>query len=103
MLHTFGNREKFINSVISFLRTHDFDGLDLFFLYPGLRNSPMHDRWNFLFLIEVSPVWKLQNSEMVLLLTIFGFMAEWEHKGQERRNRMLFSCHHAGAIGPTCC
>ncbi|VTJ89368.1 Hypothetical predicted protein [Marmota monax] len=52
MLHTFGNREKFINSTISLLRTHNFDGLDLFFLYPGLRNSPTHDRWKFLFLIE---------------------------------------------------
>uniref|UniRef100_A0A8C5ZD59 Oviduct-specific glycoprotein n=1 Tax=Marmota marmota marmota TaxID=9994 RepID=A0A8C5ZD59_MARMA len=40
MLHTFDNREKFINSAISLLRTHNFDGLDLFFLYPGLRNSP---------------------------------------------------------------
>ncbi|XP_009427789.1 oviduct-specific glycoprotein isoform X4 [Pan troglodytes] len=52
MLSTFANREKFIASVISLLRTHDFDGLDLFFLYPGLRGSPMHDRWTFLFLIE---------------------------------------------------
>uniref|UniRef100_A0A8C5ZHM9 Oviduct-specific glycoprotein n=1 Tax=Marmota marmota marmota TaxID=9994 RepID=A0A8C5ZHM9_MARMA len=52
MLHTFDNREKFINSAISLLRTHNFDGLDLFFLYPGLRNSPTHDRWKFLFLIE---------------------------------------------------
>ncbi|XP_004641792.1 oviduct-specific glycoprotein [Octodon degus] len=52
MLSTFANREKFIASVISFLRRHNFDGLDLFFLYPGLRGSPMHDRWKFLFLIE---------------------------------------------------
>ncbi|GAB1287968.1 Oviduct-specific glycoprotein [Apodemus speciosus] len=52
MLSTLANREKFIDSVISFLRIHGFDGLDLFFLYPGLRGSPPHDRWNFLFLIE---------------------------------------------------
>ncbi|XP_008570133.1 PREDICTED: oviduct-specific glycoprotein-like [Galeopterus variegatus] len=52
MLSTFANREKFINSVISFLRRQDFDGLDLFFLYPGLRGSPMRDRWTFVFLIE---------------------------------------------------
>uniref|UniRef100_A0A8C2UZ29 Oviduct-specific glycoprotein n=1 Tax=Chinchilla lanigera TaxID=34839 RepID=A0A8C2UZ29_CHILA len=52
MLSTFANREKFIDSVISLLRTHNFDGLDLFFLYPGLRGSPTHDRWTFLFLIE---------------------------------------------------
>ncbi|XP_012880058.1 PREDICTED: oviduct-specific glycoprotein [Dipodomys ordii] len=52
MLSTPANRGKFIASVISLLRTHDFDGLDLFFLYPGLRGSPMHDRWTFLSLIE---------------------------------------------------
>ncbi|XP_036047472.1 oviduct-specific glycoprotein [Onychomys torridus] len=52
MLSTLASREEFIDSVVFFLRTHGFDGLDLFFLYPGLRGSPMHDRWNFLFLIE---------------------------------------------------
>ncbi|KAL6081440.1 hypothetical protein STEG23_030012 [Scotinomys teguina] len=52
MLSTLAGREEFVDSVIVFLRTHGFDGLDLFFLYPGLRGSPMHDRWNFLFLIE---------------------------------------------------
>ncbi|KAM6217122.1 oviduct-specific glycoprotein [Rhynchocyon petersi] len=52
MLSTPTSREKFIDSVISLLRTHDFDGLDLFFLYPGIRGSPRHDRWNFLFLLE---------------------------------------------------
>ncbi|XP_017830507.4 oviduct-specific glycoprotein [Callithrix jacchus] len=52
MLSTFATRGKFIASVISLLRTYDFDGLDLFFLYPGLRGSPRHDRWTFLFLIK---------------------------------------------------
>ncbi|XP_048208099.1 oviduct-specific glycoprotein [Perognathus longimembris pacificus] len=52
MLSTSANRSKFIASVISLLRTHGFDGLDLFFLYPGLRGSPISDRWTFLFLIE---------------------------------------------------
>ncbi|XP_030741986.2 oviduct-specific glycoprotein [Echinops telfairi] len=52
MLSTATRRGKFIESVISLLRTYNFDGLDLFFLYPGLRGSPLHDRWNFLFLIE---------------------------------------------------
>ncbi|XP_038167467.1 oviduct-specific glycoprotein [Arvicola amphibius] len=52
MLSTITSREEFIDSVISFLRTHGFDGLDLFFLYPGLRGSPVNDRWNFLFLVE---------------------------------------------------
>ncbi|XP_066897813.1 oviduct-specific glycoprotein isoform X4 [Kogia breviceps] len=52
MLSTFANREKFVNSVIALLRTHGFDGLDLFFLYPGLRGSPRRDRWTFVFLLE---------------------------------------------------
>ncbi|XP_041504605.1 oviduct-specific glycoprotein-like [Microtus oregoni] len=52
MLSTIASREEFIDSVIFFLRTHGFDGLDLFFLYPGLRGSPANDRWNFLFLVE---------------------------------------------------
>ncbi|TEA23809.1 hypothetical protein DBR06_SOUSAS15110051, partial [Sousa chinensis] len=52
MLSTFANRQKFVTSVIALLRTHGFDGLDLFFLYPGLRGSPRHDRWTFVFLLE---------------------------------------------------
>uniref|UniRef100_A0A673VT03 Oviduct-specific glycoprotein n=1 Tax=Suricata suricatta TaxID=37032 RepID=A0A673VT03_SURSU len=52
MLSTSANREKFIDSAISLLRTHNFDGLDLFFLYPGLRGSPKNDRRTFLLLIE---------------------------------------------------
>ncbi|XP_055442849.1 LOW QUALITY PROTEIN: oviduct-specific glycoprotein-like [Bubalus kerabau] len=52
MLSIFSNRERFVNSVIPLLRTHGFDGLDLFFLYPGLRGSPMRDRWTFLSLLE---------------------------------------------------
>lgn len=58
MLATIASREEFIDSVISFLRTHGFDGLDLFFLYPGLRGSPVNDRWKFLFLVEVRPIRK---------------------------------------------
>lgn len=42
------NRETFINSVISLLRTHNFNVLDVCFLYPGLRGRPMHDRGTFL-------------------------------------------------------
>ncbi|XP_004401389.1 PREDICTED: oviduct-specific glycoprotein [Odobenus rosmarus divergens] len=52
MLSTLSNRERFIGSVVSLLRRHKFDGLDLFFLYPGLRGSPKSDRWTFLLLIE---------------------------------------------------
>lgn len=67
MLSTSATREKFISSAISLLRTHHFDGLDLCFLYPGLRGSPTHDRWNFLFLIQVRPGWQLPNLETILL------------------------------------
>lgn len=66
MLSASTTQEKVIDSVISLLRTHDFDGLDLF-LYPGLRGSPKHDWWALL-LIEVRPVWQLQTPEMILLL-----------------------------------
>ncbi|XP_072622544.1 oviduct-specific glycoprotein isoform X1 [Vulpes vulpes] len=52
MLSTLSNRKKFIHSVILLLRTYNFDGLDLFFLYPGLRGSPMSDRRTFLLLIK---------------------------------------------------
>ena len=62
MLSTFSNRERFVSSVIPLLRTHGFDGLDLFFLYPGLRGSPTRDRWTFLSLLEVSPALLLLSS-----------------------------------------
>ncbi|XP_003585862.1 oviduct-specific glycoprotein-like isoform X2 [Bos taurus] len=52
MLSMFSNRERFVSSVIALLRTHGFDGLDLFFLYPGLRGSPARDRWTFVSLLE---------------------------------------------------
>lgn len=101
MLSSFASREKFINSVISLLRTHNFDGLDLFFLYPGLRGSPAHDRWTFLFLVEVRPGWKFRNAEMVLLCVVSGLMAGEEHKagaGQERGKTVFFCCRHLQAL-----
>lgn len=93
MLSSFNNRETFITSVISLLRKHNFDGLDLFFLYPGLRGSPSHDRWTFLFLIEVRPFWKLLDAEMILLSAVSGLTAgQGGVQGQERSNKMFFHC-----------
>jgi len=66
MLSTFSNRERFVSSVIPLLRTHGFDGLDLFFLYPGLRGSPARDRWTFVFLLEVRLAWQILNPEVIL-------------------------------------
>ncbi|XP_074119146.1 oviduct-specific glycoprotein-like isoform X2 [Sminthopsis crassicaudata] len=52
MMSTFQNRKVFISSALSLLRAHGFDGLDLFFLYPGFRGSPSQDRVQFSYLIQ---------------------------------------------------
>ncbi|XP_060057870.1 oviduct-specific glycoprotein isoform X1 [Erinaceus europaeus] len=52
MLSAQDTREIFIDSAIKLLRKYDFDGLDLTFLYPGLRGSPESDRENLLLLVE---------------------------------------------------
>ena len=54
MAKTRQNREEFIKSVVTFLETHEFDGLDLDWEYPGdtERGGDWSDKENYALLLE---------------------------------------------------
>ncbi|XP_033823018.1 chitinase, acidic.1 [Periophthalmus magnuspinnatus] len=73
------NRAAFIRSVLSYLRTHNFDGLNVAWDYPGHNGSPVADRERFtLLLSEMSQAFDEEakdnrKSRLILSADLAGF------------------------------
>ncbi|CAI9723552.1 acidic mammalian chitinase-like [Octopus vulgaris] len=65
------NRKKFIENVITFLRIHNFDGLDICWIFPTKRGSQSGDKEKFGNLLkEMKDAFKKESKEKELLLGI---------------------------------
>jgi chitinase len=115
MASTAANRERFINQVIEFCQTHNYDGVDIDWEYP----SNPEEKQNFVYLAkELSTALKEQNPPLLLTMATpagdfwakwinfeevmeyfdyvgcmtYDFHGEWsDHSGH---NSPLYTCHY---------